>query len=84
MTSECKKKKKRKEKKERKEKEKKRKKKKKTVSVWGGGACCKIKCTFTGKKQRTFGISGKAESLMWKIEKFFLFPFGSEGEMIAL
>ena len=67
----------RKKKKERKEERKKRK-------CIGGGACCKIKCTFTGKRQKTFGISGKAESLMWKIEKFFLFPFGSEGEMIAL
>lgn len=58
---------------------------------WGGelklgesGTCYKMKCTFTGKKRRTFGISGKAESLMWKAEKFFLFPFGLEKEMIVL
>lgn len=35
----------------------------------GGGACYKMKCTFTGKKRRTFGISGKAEPLMWKAKR---------------
>lgn len=54
------------------------------MGVGGWGACYKMKCTFTGKKRRTFGISGKAESLMWKTEKFFLFPFGLEKEMIGL
>lgn len=28
-----------------------------------------MKCTFTGKKRRTFGISGKAEPLMWKAKR---------------
>lgn len=50
---------------------------------------CKMKSMFPlmmGGVRRTQSIWHQriAQSLMWKIEKFLLFPFGSEKEMITL